>query len=249
MLKTILIDDEENVTESLIQLFNLYNIDIKVCECCKSVSLAILAIKKHQPDIVFLDIELEGESGFDIFSYFPKPQFKVVFITAYQQYALQAFRFATLDYLLKPVNPDLLLEVLKKANDMIDYEKLSIKIDSFLHNMSDLSKDSKKIVLKTADTIHLVYLRDIMYCEADRSYTNFYLVDKSRIMVSHSMGEYEELFSEHGFFRIHQSYLLNLSYFKRYEKNDGGKAILKDSTSLPVATRKKDQLLQQLSNL
>lgn len=247
MLKVIIIDDEENVREALEQLIQLYHSDIIVSASCSSISTAILAIKEHQPDILLLDIEIGTENGFDIFKHFPTPEFRVVFVTAYEQYAAQAFRFAALDYLLKPVDPDLLSEALKKTADVIDRKKIAVKINSFLHNMDDISKDFKKIVLKTAETIHLVNLRDIMYCEADHSYTNFYLADKSRIMVSHTMGEYEELFSSYGFLRIHQSYLLNLNYFKRYEKADGGKAILKDNTALPVATRKKDQLMQRLA--
>jgi two-component system LytT family response regulator len=156
---------------------------------------------------------------------FPSPAFKVIFITAYQEYAIQAFRFSALDYLLKPVDPDLLSQALKKAHDAIDREKVSLKIESFLYNMDDLSKGKKKVILKTADNIHVVSMQDIMYCEADRSYTHFYLADKTRIMVSTTLGDYEEMFTEHGFLRIHQSYLLNVSYIKRYEKGEGGKAV------------------------
>jgi len=249
MLKVILVDDEENVREALSQLLELYHPEMRVCASCNSVTSAITAIKEYQPDILLLDIEIGNENGFAIFKQFPKPDFRVIFITAYQQYALQAFRFAVLDYLLKPIDPALLSEALKKAADLFDKEKISVKIDSFLHNISDLSKDSKKIVLKTSDNIHLVNLRDIIYCEADRSYTTFHLVDKSRILVSTTMGDYEEMFKDYRFFRIHQSFLLNLNYFKRYEKSEGGKAVLTDNTSLPVATRKKEQLLQRLANL
>ncbi len=249
MLKVILVDDEQNVREAVSRLLELYHPEVKVCASCNSISSAIAAIKEHKPDILLLDIEIGNENGFDIFKHFPKPNFRVIFITAYQHYALQAFRFAALDYLLKPIGPALLSEALTKAIDMFDKEKITVKLDSFIHNMSDLSKDAKKIVLKTSDNIHLVNLRDIIYCEADRSYTTFYLADKSRILVSTTMGDYEELFNDYGFFRIHQSFLLNLNYFKRYEKSDGGKAVLTDNTNLPVATRKKDQLLQRLTNL
>ncbi|MES2680150.1 MAG: LytTR family DNA-binding domain-containing protein [Bacteroidota bacterium] len=248
MLKVIVVDDEENVREALGQLLESHP-EVTVCASCASLSSAVTAIKQYHPDILLLDIEIGKENGFDIFKHFPQPDFRVIFITAYQQYALQAFRFSALDYLLKPVDPDLLADALKKATDVIDKEKITTKIDSFLHNINDLSKDTKKIVLKTAETIHLVHLRDIMYCEADRSYTNFYLADKSRIMVSTTLGDYEELFNDYGFFRIHQSFLLNLSYFKRFEKGDGGKVILTNNSALPVATRKKDQFLQRLASL
>lgn len=249
MLKVLLVDDEENVSESISELLRLNHPDVKLCATCPSVSAAVSAVKHYQPDVILLDIELGTENGFDIFKHFPEPDFKIICITAHQEYAVKAFRLSALDYLLKPIDPNLLAEALKKASDAFDREKISLKVDSFLHNVGQLTKDSKKIVLKTTENVHLVNLSDILYCEADRGYTNFYLIDKSKILVSHTMGDYEDLFYEYGFFRIHQSYLLNLNYFKRYEKADGGRAILKDNTSLPVATRKKDQLLARLANL
>jgi two-component system, LytTR family, response regulator len=249
MLKLILIDDEERVRQSITQLLQLYHPEYEVVASCPSLSSAITAIRQQPPDVVLVDIEIGHENGFDLFTAFPKPSFKVIFITAYQQYAIQAFRFAALDYLLKPIQADLLADALKRAEDELQREKLNLRFDAFLHNINSPPKADKKIVLKTAESVHLVELKDIMYCEADRGYTNFYLADKSRIMVSTTLGEYEELFESCGYCRIHQSYLLNLSYFKRYDKADGGMAILKDNTKLPVATRKKELLLQKLSEL
>lgn len=249
MLKLILIDDEERVRQAIAQLLELYHPECEIVASCSSLSSAIAIIRQNPPDAVLVDVEIGHENGFDIFKAFPKPAFKVIFITAYQQYAIQAFRFAALDYLLKPIQAELLAETLKRADDELQREKLNLRLDAFLHNISSPPKAGKKIVLKTTGSIHLVELKDIMYCEADRGYTNFYLADKSRIMVSTTLGEYEELFEACGYCRIHQSYLLNLTYFKRYDKADGGMAILKDNTSLPVATRKKEQLLQKLSEL
>jgi two-component system LytT family response regulator len=247
MLKLVIADDEPNVREALTQLINEYCPDIKIVDSVASVSKTVSAIKKHSPDIVLLDIEMKEGTGFDVLKQFPKPTFKVIFITAFQHYAVEAFRFAALDYILKPVDPEVLNASLKKANDQVDKEKLSLKIDSFLTNMS--GNTLKKIVLKTADSIHVVNLKDVLYCEADRSYTNFYLDDKTRIIVSTTLGDYEELFSEYGFLRTHQSFLVNIHHVKRYEKGDGGNIILNNNTSLPVATRKKEQLLQLLSKL
>jgi two-component system LytT family response regulator len=249
MIKLIIADDEENVRQALHALVNRYCKEVQIVASTDSVSSTVKAINELQPDIVLLDIEMKEGTGFDVLKQFPVPKFKVIFVTAFQQYALQAFRFAALDYILKPIDPDVLADALRKAQDSIDREKIALKIDSFLHNMDNLSKGTKKIILKTADNIHVVNMQDIMYCEADRSYTNFYLADKSRIMVSNTLGDYEEMFSEYGFLRIHQSYLLNLSYIKRYEKGEGGKVILSDTIHLPVATRKKDHLMQLLSKL
>lgn len=249
MLKLILIDDEERVRLALAQMLHLYHPEYEVVASCSTLSSAIEAIRQQPPDVVLVDIEIGHENGFGIFKAFPKPSFKVIFITAYQQYAIQAFRFAALDYLLKPIQADLLADTLKRATEELQRDKLNLRLDAFLHNTSSPPKAGKKIVLKTAESIHLVELNTIMYCEADGGYTNFYLSDKSRIMVSTTLGEYEELFESFGYCRIHQSYLLNLHYFKRYDKADGGMAILKDNSKLPVATRKKDLLIQKLSEL
>ncbi len=249
MLKLILVDDEKNVREALSQILADYAPHVKLCQACASLAEALTAIDQHQPDVLFLDIEIGNENGFDIFKHYPKPNFKIIFITAYQGYAIQAFRFAALDYLLKPVNLKNLLEALEKANEAIDHRKTTLKIESFLHNLENTSKASKKVVLKTTDKMHVVNLHDIKYCEAERSYTTFYLSDQSKIVVSHNLGDYEEMFSAYDFFRIHKSFLLNLDYLKQFEKTDGGKVILKDGTNLPLSSRKKDELVEYLTKL
>src|ERR1700752_5243992 len=177
MIKLLIADDEENVREALGSMVKLYSTDIKIVDSVNSVASAIKSISQHKPDVVLLDIEMKDGTGFDVLKQFPSPAFKVIFITAYQQYAVEAFRFSALDYLLKPVDPDLFTEAIRKATDIIDKEKISLKIDSFLYNMENISKGMKKIILKTSDNIHVVNLQDIIYCEADRSYTNFYLAD------------------------------------------------------------------------
>lgn len=249
MLKAILVDDEAASREALGALLKLYHTDISISAECDTIASAVSAVKKHKPDLLFLDVEMGPENGFDIFKHFPSPEFKIIFTTAHRQYAVEAFRFAALDYLLKPIHSGLLKEAIRKAFDVADIKKLSLKVDSFLHNLNSPPRGPKKIILKTSDTIYLVDTTDIVYCEADRGYTTFFLSDNSRIVVSNTIGDYEDLFHDYNFLRIHQSYLLNLHYFKRYDKTDGGMAILKSGASLPVATRKKDQLLQKLAEL
>jgi two-component system, LytTR family, response regulator len=249
MIRLLIADDEENVREAITQMVELYCTGVKIVAATGSVSETVKAIAQHEPEIVLLDIEMKEGTGFDVLKKFPSPKFKVIFVTAYQQYAVQAFRFSALDYILKPVDPDLLVQAIQKASDVIDREKISLKIDSFRFNMENISRGLKKIVLKTADNIHIVNLQDIMYCEADRSYTNFFLTDQSRIMVSNTLGSYEEMFEEYGFLRVHTSYLVNINSVKRYEKGEGGKVILSNNASLPVATRKKEHLMQLLAKL
>jgi two-component system LytT family response regulator len=249
MLKLLIADDEENVREAFSHIISTHNPDITLLSATDSVTSTIKSITENKPDIVLLDVEMKGGTGFDVLKNFPEPKFKVIFITAFQQYAVQAFRFAALDYILKPVDPDQLMETIGKASDNIDKEKIALKVDSFLYNMRSMGQGFKKIILKTSNNIYVVNLQDIVYLEADRSYTNFYMTDKSRIMVSSTLGHYEEMFDEYSFLRIHASYLININYIKRYEKGDGGKIILTGDISLPVASRKKEHVMQLLTSL
>lgn len=249
MLKVLIVDDEENVRAALSQMLHHYCDDTYFAGGYSNIPDAVRAIKENKPDVLLLDVEIGEESGFDIFKHVPYPDFKVIFITAYQQYAVQAFRFAALDYLLKPVDPDQLSKAINKAFDAMDREKFSMKIASFFQNVESLTNKAKRIALKTAENIHIVNLNDIMYCESEGNYTTFFMADKSRIMVSQTLGDYEDLFNEYGFIRTHKSFLINLQFIKRYEKGEGGKIILNDNTNIPVATRKKEQVVQLLSRL
>jgi two-component system LytT family response regulator len=249
MAKVLIVDDEQHVIEALTNIIKTYTSDFEIAATCYSLQSAKENILKHQPDIVLLDVEIGNETGMDIAKYFPHPPFKLIFITAHQNYAVSAFRLSAVDYLLKPVDPDLLIEALEKAKNSIAAELISSKLDHLLHNTSLNNKKDKKVVLKTSDNMHVLSLADIVYCKAERNYTKFYLSDKNNILVSVALGEYEDIFNAFGFIRIHQSYLLNIDYIKRYEKTDGGSVILKDGSSLPVATRKKDSLITMLRGL
>jgi len=249
MTTILILDDELHAREALTSIIKNYATGFEVVATCSDLKSAKDAITQCRPDIVLLDIEMGDEIGLDILSYFPHHTFKLIFITAHQNYAVNAFRLSAVDYLLKPVDPDLLAEALNKAKAANDVEQLSSKLDHLLHNVALNGKKNKKVVLKTSDNIHVLNIEDIMYCKAERSYTKFYLADKNSILVSVALGEYESIFNDFNFIRIHQSYLLNIDYIKRYEKSDGGTVILKDGTSLPVAVRKKDYLISKLRTL
>lgn len=246
MIKILIADDEVNVREALTTMVERYTSGFEVIGAVKNLSDASTAIATLRPDILLLDIELGKDNAFDIYKYFPEPFFKIIFVTSYQQYAVQAFRFAATDYLLKPVDPDLLIEALQRAGNAIDKNRLADKIDNLLHSLPQPASKPRKIVLKTSDNIHVVNPDDITYCEASRSYTIFHMVDNSKITVSVTLGEYEELLKTHDFLRIHHSYLLNINYMKRFSKADGGQIVLKDNTVLPVASRKKERVLEML---
>jgi two-component system LytT family response regulator len=165
----------------------------------------------------------------------------VIFVTAFQEYALKAFRFSALDYLLKPVDSDELIDAVDKARKQIDPE-FKIQYKNALNSFS--SKDYDKIVLKDAENIFLVELSDISYCSADGNYTRVHLKSDKPILISKPIKDYEALLKESGFFRIHRSYLINLKHFKRYEKSEGGKVYLSDNTEIPVASGRKEELFE-----
>ncbi|MCD6068967.1 MAG: hypothetical protein K0S33_3793 [Bacteroidetes bacterium] len=249
MTRVLIADDIKDIRETLERTVTSHCPQATVVAATSSVASTVEAIREHAPDVVLLDVEMKDGTGFDVLKQFPSPAFKVIFITAYMQYSIEAFRFAALDYLLKPVDPDRLAQAIRRAADQADREKLALKIDSFLYNMQQPATSNKKIVLRTNESIHVVSLQNIMYCEADQSYTTFYLQDASRIMVTKPLREYEELFSQHQFIRIHQSYLVNISFIKRYDKGEGGQLVLSNEKALPVSVRKKEQLMQLLARL
>lgn len=249
MARVLIIDDEPHVAEALTSIIAHHAPGFQVVASCNNLPAAKEAILQYQPGIVLLDVEMGEETGMDIVKYFPNLPFKLIFITAHQNYAVNAFRLNAVDYLLKPVDPDLLVAALHRADATANMELLSSKLDHLLGSPVLNSKKDKKVVLKTSDHIHVLSVADIMYCKADRSYTKFYLSDKNNILVSVALGEYENMLNDFDFIRIHQSYLLNIDYIKRYEKSDGGSVILKDGTSLPVAIRKKDSLISILRRL
>ena len=248
-VKLLIADDESHAREAISRMVELYCDDVEIVAQASGVAEAIKAIEEHEPDVLLLDINLQDGTGFDIVSHFKNPKFKVVFITAYQEYALQAFRFSALDYILKPVDPDMLAAAVNRAREMTDTERMAVRLDTFIHNMGLASKAHKKIVLNTQETIHVISIHDIVRLEADKNYTRFFIVGQKPILVSRSLIEYDEMLQAHGFFRSHHSHLINLAFVDRYEKRDGGKLMMKDGSEAPVSVRRKEELLAVLSRI
>lgn len=246
-LKVLLADDEKNVREAVTGILNLYCDDVEIVGEAASAAAAIKAIANLSPDVVLLDINLKDGTGFDVIQHFKSPKFRIIFITAYQEYAIQAFRFSALDYILKPVEPDLLVNALKKAKEAVDQQMATVTLETFIHNMGHLSKGPKKIVLNTQDTIHVVNVHDIVRLEADGNYTRFFVLNQQKpILVSRSLIDYDDMLSPFGFMRSHHSHLINLTQVDRFEKKEGGKLVMKDGSQALVSVRKKDELLAAL---
>lgn len=248
MLRILLIDDEKNTRDVISTIVGRQCSNAKVVGTADSVQTGIAAINELLPDLVLLDIHLQDGSGFDILKACSPVKFKVVFITAYEEYALKAFKFSALDYILKPVHSEELVVAVNKAAAEVK-DPQGLRLEALAQNYFQKSKESKKIVLKTSDSIYSVSIKDILHCQADTYYTKFFLNNGQSIMVSGTLKDFDEMLEEFGFFRVHQSHLINMDYFVRFKKADGGFAVLKDGTEVPVASRKKDLFLQAIANL
>jgi two-component system LytT family response regulator len=250
MIKAIVVDDEPRVRESMIVILKNVFPEVQVLGEAESVEEAYLQIEKLNPNVVFLDIKMSDGTGFDLLRRFQKVPFKVVFITAFDEFAIEAIKFSACDYLLKPINTTELRQTIEKLKETLGLEEdMQLKIQAFLNNLDTINIAQKKIVLKTSDSIHLVNLGNIVRCEADTNYTWVYIFDHPKILISKPLKHFEELLDEYGFFRVHQSHLVNLNYFNRIDKIDGGILILNDNTSIPIAVRKRNMLYQLLENL
>jgi len=245
-MKVLIVDDEAFVRLALTEMLKMYCPEISYITEAKSIAEGKKAIDKFKPDLVFLDVCLSDGKGFDLLKSLKEFTFKVIFITAYEEYAIKAFKFSAIDYLLKPIDIDELIAAVEKAQKTIENESTKILTDSFLKN---LESNQKKIALKTTEAIHLIDVKDIIRCNSDGNYTTFIIENNKSLLVSKTLKEFEELLVPYGFVRIHQSHLINVNYIEKYDKRTGGFVVLKDQASIPVSTRKKDELLKIFDSL
>jgi len=253
MITALLIDDDSNLRTGMKGLLSLYAPDIMILGEADSVKSGINAIEYHQPNVVFLDIQLGDGTGFDILEQLVQKNGSlschVVFITAHEQYAVKAFRFSALDYLLKPVDPEELRKVIEKIKKALTVNDNYAHIDLLLENIRKKVDKFKRIALSTSDGIHLFEVSDIIRCESQDNYTKFYIKDSKPILIAKTLKEYEDLLSEQGFERIHQSHLINLAYLRSYIKKDGGYAVMADNSHLLISQRKKERMQELLRSM
>lgn len=249
MLRAVVIDDVDNIRAKNIALIKKYCPNVAVIAEADSVKSGIEVIKKYLPDLVFLDVEMPDGTGFNLLQQLKPITFKVIFITGFQDFAIKAFRFSAIDYLLKPIDPAELAEAVKKAEDIVNKEAFDLKLSTLFTNM-ERPKDLQKLILKTADRVYSVNIQDIVHCESDKNYTTFNFIQAPKLVVSNTLKDYETLLSPFVFFRTHQSHLVNMLYFDHYIKADGGTTIvLKNKTTIPLAVRKKEEFLALLDGL
>jgi len=248
MLRVLIIDDEANISNMIAGIVKGYCDGAIVVGQAGSVKEGKEKIRSLNPDLVLLDIKMNDGTGFDLLEKLERVDFKVIFITAYQEFALKAIKFSALDYILKPVDPEELIKAIINAEEQL-VETQQTQLQHLRESLKSNKQSEKKILLKTAGSIHLISLDDIYYCEADGGYTRFYTRNDQRILVSKPLAEYEELFSDYGFFRVHKSFLVNLQKVQRFGKEDGGYLVMDGAMKVPVASRKKEQLMQLLEKI
>jgi two-component system, LytTR family, response regulator len=243
-MNAIIIDDEESGRKTIKNFIEKYTSNISVIDEADSVKNGLFSILTHNPDVVFLDIRMTDGTGFDLLEKLPKIDFKLIFVTAYEEHAIKAFKYSAIDYLLKPVNPDDFIAAVAKIKSDNKIDELEEKVSVLIKNKFNFNK----IALPTLNGLKMISIPTIIRCESDNNYTLFFLSDGSKILVSKTLKEYDELLSSEGFYRLHKSHLVNIAFIKEYIKGDGGYVILEDKTSIEVSRRKKDGLLAILMN-
>ena len=247
MLTAVVIEDELSTRETIIGLINSHCPDIKMAGSGYDVKSGIEAINTFKPDILILDVELSDGNAFDILRNVGDINAQVIFVTAHEEYALQAIKFSAFDYLLKPFSINELIETILKAKEAALKNESEISFQTLLTNFEN--NEDKKIVLKSVDEIHLVKISEIIRCEADSSYTHFFINDGTQIVISNNLKEYDELLSQYHFFRIHHSHLVNLNKVVKFHKNKEAYVLMSDGSEVPVSSRKKERLIEKFSLL
>ena len=243
MATAIIIDDEQKGRIALKQKLADYCANIQLLGEAENGEAGIELIEKHHPDIVFLDIEMPRMDGFEMLQKLPEKKFHIIFTTAYDQYAIKAIKYAAFDYLLKPIDIEELQAAILKVNAG-ENNQTKMQVELLRQNIQHPKRQLNKLAIPTLEGLMFYDINDIVYLEANSNYTNIYFLNKTKIITSKTLGEFEELLPEEFFFRIHHSYLINLNFIKRYIKGDGGQIELQNGTYVEVSRRKKEEFLK-----
>ncbi|MBK6937088.1 MAG: response regulator transcription factor [Chitinophagaceae bacterium] len=244
MITAILVDDEKNALEVLEMQLNHYCKDVNIVATCEGGTKGIAAIKKHEPDLVFLDIEMPHKNGFDVLNETKDLNYKVIFTTAYDQFAIKAFKFSAVDYLLKPVDITELQKAVEKSKS-INNGSLDEKLQMLLNHLRPgPQKLTHKIALPVDDAMQFMEPDDIIRCESDSNYTHIFLANGKKITMAKTLKEVEENITGTPFFRIHQSHLVNMNHISKYIKGDNAYVIMKDGTQIGISRNKKEAFLE-----
>ena len=244
MIKAILIDDEMHCLKTLDLLLGEYCANVQVLEKCNDAATGLKAIELHKPDLVFLDIEMPEMNGFEMLEHLPQINFAVIFTTGYDQYAIKAFHFSALDYLLKPIEPKELIDAVKKVEEQ-HHLPMPEQFEMLLKKIGGVNSGFTKIAVPTAEGFELISATDVIYFEAESNYTHIFLKNKNKIIACRTLKKVEEQIQDYNFFvRVHNSYMVNLNEVVRYVRGEGGYLIMSDNSSINVSRNRKDALLK-----
>ncbi len=244
MYKTIIIDDEPKCVDSIRFVLNKHCNQIQLVDTARSADEGFEKISQHQPDIVFLDVEMPYGNGFDLLNKFTEQNFEVIFVTAYENFAINAIKMNAVDYILKPFTEEDIIAAVNKAITRAQEKKLLNPNN--LASKNNNKTVSGRIAVPTFEGLIFLSVNEIVRCEASDHYTSFYLADKQKILVCKNLAEYEEMLADFDFHRIHQSHLVNLVYIQKYIKGRGGYVVMKDGATLEVSARKKNSFLEKI---
>ncbi len=247
-IKALIIDDELKSREIIFNILT-HHFPFFTIKTAENVAKGIENILDFNPDIVFLDVDMPDGTGFDVLRNINTYDFKVIFITGHEEYALKAIKFSATDYILKPVNALELVNAVNQTIYLIKEKNEQIKIETLLNNLAQTDQNKEKLILNTSDNIYIVELQNIIRCESDNNYTIFYTSDQDKITMSKTLKEYENILPDSNFIRIHRSHIININYISKISKKDSGYVLLKDNSKIPISSKKKDALLNLIKSV
>jgi len=247
--KAFVVDDEFQSRSFLTKMLQEYFPEVSIVGEAANVEEALNGIEQFEPDIVFLDIQMKGETGFDLLKRLPEINFALIFITAFDQYAIKAFRFNAIDYLLKPVVPEELIEAINKVkqrNSVVSGDSKE-RVDQLYRDIKNPLKVHDKIAIPTGEGFIIIPVNEIVYCHANSNYTEFYITDKKCILSSYTLKQYDEMLTSQSFFRAHRSYLINLTHVKVYRRGEGGEIVMSNGHEIELSRTHKDEFMRRLN--
>ena len=244
-MHAIIIDDVQQARDTLKTDLASYCPDVSVIGEADGVVNGAKLLRENKPDVVFLDIQMQDGSGFDLLEILGDIPFAVIFTTASDAYAIKAFRFSAIDYLLKPIDPDDLVEAVEKAR--LARSSQQTRVDTLLGNVRE--KKHTRLALNTMEKIHVVRIDEIIRCESSANYTIFYFQGGRQLLVTKTLKEFDAMLADHSFIRVHQSHLINSQFIQEFVKIDGGYIVMTDGAEVPVSSRKRSTVMQMISEL
>ena len=246
-MKAVIVDDEPASGQALALLLREFVTEVELAGSASNAQEALELIRRVKPDLIFLDVELDGDSGFDLLEQLPDDGPEVVFTTGYEQYATRAFRTSATDFLMKPVEVDQLRDAVRKVSEKLRVAAAEQRYGVLIRNWH--GQGNEQIALSSSEGFVFIKMSDLIYCIGDGAYTYFFLRNDEKITVSKNIGEFEPLLTPRGFFRVHKSYLINLSEMKRYVRGEGGYVVMSNGQSVDVSKRRKEAFLATLTRI